>query len=113
MPIRANRQKIGEDLRDVHGGITNETRFAPDDPVRTKKRFTLPALQMGGLCTFEQGWNRKARLRDVVRMTIDDGNNKIIMIFTRKDLEQMIFAMSSGDETIKYMRNEARVQRKY
>lgn len=111
--FKANYKKIGKNLDNKVGGIANESRFAEPDETRTRKMFTLPALQMGGLCYIEQGWNKKAKQKDVVRLTMKFGDEEIAMVFRRIDLEQCLFAMAQGDETLKYIREESRAQRKY
>lgn len=111
--LKANYRKVGQSLDNKVGGITNESRFAEPDETRLHKKFTLPALGTGGLCYIEQGWNKKAKSKDVVKMTMVFGDDEIEMVFRRIDLEQCIFAMAQGDETLKYIREEARAQRKY
>jgi len=111
--FRANYKKLSK-TEGIVGGITNESRWyqTEDEKIRTKKRFTIPAIS-GGSCTMEQGWNEASKKKDVIRMTVEKDEQEIEVYFNRQDFEQMIFSMASGDETIKYIRTEARAQREY
>ena len=113
--LRANRKKISKDLDGAVGGLTNESRWyqTEEEKIRSRKRFNIPALTTGVICTLEQGWNRLAIAKDVIRFTINYRGDRKVMIFNRKDFEQAVFAMAQEDEVIKYIRGSAEAQRKH
>lgn len=75
--------------------------------------MNLPPLSHGGMCIMEQGWNLKAKKKDVVRLTVEKDDKEIQMVFRRIDFEQCLFAMAQQDEVLKYIRAEGRAQRNY
>ena len=109
--FKVNYQKLNSQLNGAAGGITNEQRFEMEQVARTRKRLTIPARNSGGTMEFDQGWNDIARQKDVVKLTAKQGDKFITMIVDRVDLEQVVFAMAQGDETIKYFKASARAQR--
>ena len=111
--LKVNRQPINKNMDNAVGNIANETRYAEDEKIRRRKRMNLPALTHGGICAFEQAWNKMSINKDVVKLTMKRKQQEIIMVFRRIDLEQMIFAMGQGDEVLKYVKDNIRSQRKY
>lgn len=111
--LKANYTPLGDQFRKSIGGIANESRFAEKQFTRKRKNFTLPALNSKGIITFEQAWNRVSSVKDVVRLTVKSGEQRIKLVLYREDLEQIIFAMAQDEETIKYFKAEARNQRKW
>lgn len=114
MGIIANREKIGENFNNVAGGIANETRYTGKDNehIRLYKRFRIP-INNGGSLMIEQGWNTISKKKDLVKITLFKNNIKSKFIISRLDLEQSLFAMSQGDEVIKYVKASARSQREH
>ncbi len=58
----------------------------------------VPSVNTDEMVKMEQGRNKKARQKDVVRMTM--GSKHVIV--TREELEQGLATLAQGDEVIKY-----------
>lgn len=102
--LRANQQKIEEKkLKDKAGFDSNESRFGGyGDELREKKILTVPGLGRSSLKIW-QGWNEKARQRDVLKLTISDIDQELSVFISRKELEQAMMYFAWGDTIIKYV----------
>ena len=98
--IGLNQNKIAnKKIKNKAGGDANESRFfRTERELRKHKVMIAPSANTDEVIKFEQGWNKKARKKDVVRVSI--GN--IHVITYREDLEQAIANMAQGDEMLKY-----------
>jgi hypothetical protein len=98
--ISKNQKKIEEKkIKNQAGGITNESMFGGDiREMRSRKVMIVPSVNADSAVKLEQGWNKRAIQKDVVRVTIK-GQSAIV---NRAELEQGIWAMAQSDEVIKY-----------
>lgn len=113
--ITVNYKKVGKNMDGALGGLANERRFEEwfeGTYIREHRRFTLPAMGSNGLFIIEQGWNDKAKKKRVIKVVVEQDDKEIEMIFRLEDFEQAIFAMTQADEVVKYIKTEARAQRK-
>ncbi len=116
MTLRVNYKKLGKNLDSAVGGITNESRFEKwfeDTYIREHRKFTLPTLSGGGRLIIEQGWNQKAKQKRIIKVKVMVDEVEREMLFRLEDFEQAVFAMTQADEVLKYVKGEARNQRKY
>ena len=98
--IKANHNKIGDNkIKNKVGGNANESRFfTTERELRQHKIIIVPSVNTNHIIKMEQGWSRKAREKDVVRITIKNKST----IVTREELEQGIATLAQGNEVIKY-----------
>ena len=98
--IASNQKKIeNKKIKGKPGGLANESRFfTTERELRNHKVIIVPSANSNSMIKMEQGWNRKAREKDVVRISIGDFH----AIVTREELEQGIVALAQGYEIIKY-----------
>ena len=102
--LRANQKKISEPkLKDKAGFDANESRFGGyGEELREKKILTLPGLGRTKLKIW-QGWNEKAKQRDVLKLVICDVDRELSVFVSRKELEQAMMYFAYGDSIIKYV----------
>lgn len=95
-----NQNKIKEKkIKNKVGGDANESRFGGlEREMRKHKLIIAPSVNTNGMVKFEQGWNRQAVRKDVVRITIN-GERCIV---ERTYLEQALATLAQGDEILKY-----------
>ena len=98
--IGNNQKKVGDNkIKGTPGGNANESRFfSTERELRKHKVMIVPSVNTNGIVKMEQGWCRKAREKDVVRLTI----GKCTAIVTREELEQAMATLAQGFETLKY-----------
>ncbi len=98
--IGNNQNKIGDNkIKNKVGGNANESRFfVTEREQRSHKVVIVPSVNTDHAMKLEQGYNKKAREKDVVRITV---KNKTIIV-TREELEQGIATLAQGYEAIKY-----------
>ena len=98
--IISNQKKVEEKkIKNKIGGDANESRFGGlTKELRSHKLIICPSINTKGIVKFEQGWNKLAKKKDVVRVTI--GNQSLIC--ERTFLEQSLATMAQGDEVLKY-----------
>lgn len=104
--IGSNGKKIAsKKIKNKPGGDCNESRFwTTDRELRAKKQILVPGF--GGDChlIMEQGFNKFAKRKDIVRITLFKRCKKIGYIHVeREDIEQGISLMAQGDEILKYL----------
>lgn len=99
--IGNNQHKVEEKkIKNKIGGDSNESRFGGlERELRSHKVITCPSINTKKSAKFEQGWNKQATKKDVVRLTI----GKESIICERTFLEQSLATMAQGDEILKYM----------
>jgi hypothetical protein len=113
--LTVNYSKVRKNFDSAIGGLANEKRFEEwfeGTYIREHRRFTLPSLGSNGLMVIEQGWNEHARKKRVIKVVVEQDDKEIEMVFRLEDFEQAIFAMTQGDEVVKYIKTEKRAQRK-
>ena len=98
--ISSNNNKIGDKkIKNKVGGDANESRFfSTTRELRKHKVVISPSVNTNSFIKLEQGWNNKAKQKDVVRVTIDE----VSVITEREFLEQAIATLAQGNEVIKY-----------
>jgi len=98
--IGKNQSKLDNKIvKNRPGENANETMFGGDmREMRTHKLMIVPSVNTNHSIKIEQGWNKKARQKDVVRVSIGSKH----AIVERQDMEQALWAMSQEDEVIKY-----------
>ena len=99
--IGTNQIRVGDKkIKNKTGGSANESRFfSTERELRKHKVIIVPSVNTNHLVKFEAGWSRKAREKDVIRVTIKNKST----IVTREELEQGIMALAQGNQLIKYM----------
>lgn len=95
-----NKKKVGDKIvKNRTGGNANESRFfTTEKELRKHKSLIIPSANTNAMVKMEQGWNKKAREKDIVRITLGDKYT----IVTREELEQVVAALAQGMEAIKY-----------
>ena len=95
-----NQKKTSEKkLKNKAGGNANESRFGGiERELRKRKVMIVPAINTKGVMKIEQGWNKLATKKDVVRITI----GKEHCIIERTYIEQALATLAQGDEVVKY-----------
>lgn len=104
--IRANQVSIQDKkIKHKSGFDSNESRFGGwERELRKHKVLTVPSVGVGSASvTLEQGWNRRSRYGDVVKLKVKKGNNRLDVVVTREELEQACAYMAQGDEMIKWI----------
>ena len=98
--IQTNQKKIGDKkIKNKAGGLANESRLISTvRELRQHKVIIVPSVNTNDIVKMEQGWNKKAREKDVIRLTIKNKST----IITREELEQAIASLSQGNEVIKW-----------
>lgn len=98
--IGSNQTKIKDKkIKNKPGGMANESRFGyVEKELRSHKVIIVPSVNTDSMIKLEQGWNKKVKNFDVVKVTIGD----TYTLVTREELEQGIAALAQGDEVIKY-----------
>ena len=98
--IKENKIRIGDvKIKGKSGGDANESRFfTTERELRKHKVIIVPSVNTNHLVKMEQGWSKRAREKDVVRVTIKNKST----IVTREELEQGIATLAQGNEIIKY-----------
>ena len=98
--IGSNQNQVAE--KKIHnkvGGLTNESRFGGiERELRQHKVVIAPSVNTDSMVKFEQGWNRLAQKKDVVRISIGD----VYTICERSYLEQALATCAQGDEILKF-----------
>ena len=113
--LSVNYSKVRRNFDSAIGGLASESRFEKwfeGEYIREHRRFVLPSLGSNGLFIIEQGWNEHAKKKRVIKVVVEQDDKEIEMIFRLEDFEQAIFAMTQADEVVKYIKTEARAQRK-
>ena len=101
-----NQRKIiqNKKLKGKAGGNTNESCFGGwEKELREHKLLTIASERDGNRMELEQGWNKLAKDRDIIKLVaIDENDHKIEIIIEREELEQAMAYFAQGDELLKY-----------
>lgn len=102
--LQTNQKKIEErKLKDKPGFDSNESMFGGDEEtLRERKVLNLSGVG-GKKLKILQGWNEKARQRDVLKLTLCAIDQELSMFINRKELEQAMMYFAWGDAVIKYV----------
>ena len=98
--LQTNQKKVqGKKLDNKVGGNANESRFGGiERELRKHKVIIAPSINTNDCVKFEQGWNKQATKKDVIRITI--GNRYAIC--ERTYVEQALATLAQGGEIVKY-----------
>lgn len=98
--IYQNQSKLDNKvIKNKPGLEANESMFGGDlREMRERKTIKVPSINANLAIKLEQGWNERARKRDIIKITI--GN--VYAFVERAELEQGLWAMCQKDEMIKY-----------
>ena len=103
--IRSNQKQIEtKKIKNKAGYDAHESRFGGwDRELRKHKKIAIPSLNINAAVWLEQGWNKAAKAKDVVRIMVEEDDQELSVVVTREELEQALAYMAQGDEMIKYV----------